>query len=132
MRGEKETLEQRIQRVVREEVAIAAYDPAWPEAFFAIDVLVCPQCGGTRKLIALLTDGVVVCLSRGRAKRSLGGSPSNAAAGSLGSAALAHRGPGLTSSRTSGSPPSLHRSRRHERRPNPRSPSMRRCRSVKG
>ena len=27
---------------------------------FAIDVLVCPHCGGTRKLIALLTDGVVV------------------------------------------------------------------------
>lgn len=28
-----ETLEQRIQRVVREEVAIATYDPAWPESF---------------------------------------------------------------------------------------------------
>jgi hypothetical protein len=27
---------------------------------FAIDVLVCPHCGGTRKLIALLTDGLVV------------------------------------------------------------------------
>jgi GrpB-like predicted nucleotidyltransferase (UPF0157 family) len=33
MRSEKETLEQRIQRVVRDEVAIATYDPAWPEAF---------------------------------------------------------------------------------------------------
>src|SRR5215470_6918338 len=33
MRTEPETLEQRIQRVVREEVAIAAYDPAWPEVF---------------------------------------------------------------------------------------------------
>ena len=28
-----ETLEQRIQRVVREEVAIVAYDPTWPESF---------------------------------------------------------------------------------------------------
>jgi GrpB-like predicted nucleotidyltransferase (UPF0157 family) len=28
-----ETLEQRVQRVVREEVAIAPYDPAWPESF---------------------------------------------------------------------------------------------------
>lgn len=28
-----ETPEQRIQRVVREEVTIAAYDPAWPERF---------------------------------------------------------------------------------------------------
>jgi hypothetical protein len=27
---------------------------------FAIDVLVCPQCGGARKLIALITDGRVV------------------------------------------------------------------------
>jgi hypothetical protein len=27
---------------------------------FAIDVLVCPHCGGPRKLIALLTDGLVV------------------------------------------------------------------------
>ncbi len=27
---------------------------------FAIDVLVCPHCAGTRKLIALLTDGLVV------------------------------------------------------------------------
>jgi 5-methylcytosine-specific restriction endonuclease McrA len=26
----------------------------------AIDVLVCPYCGGTRKLIALLTDGLVL------------------------------------------------------------------------
>jgi GrpB-like predicted nucleotidyltransferase (UPF0157 family) len=33
MHSEKETLEQRIQRVVREEVAIVSYDPAWPEAF---------------------------------------------------------------------------------------------------
>jgi GrpB-like predicted nucleotidyltransferase (UPF0157 family) len=33
MRGKSETLEQRIQRVVREEVAIATYDPTWPEAF---------------------------------------------------------------------------------------------------
>src|SRR5262249_53552404 len=33
MRSEKETLEERIQRVVREEVAIAPYDAAWPEAF---------------------------------------------------------------------------------------------------
>lgn len=33
MRNEKETLEQRIERVVREEVAIATYDPAWPEGF---------------------------------------------------------------------------------------------------
>ncbi len=28
-----ETIEQRIQRVVREEVAIAPYDPAWPRSF---------------------------------------------------------------------------------------------------
>jgi hypothetical protein len=27
---------------------------------FAIDVLVCPHCGGPRKLIALLTEGLVV------------------------------------------------------------------------
>ena len=27
---------------------------------FEIDVLVCPHCGGMRKLIALLTDGFVV------------------------------------------------------------------------
>lgn len=33
MRSKTETLEQRIQRVVREEVAIATYDPTWPEAF---------------------------------------------------------------------------------------------------
>ena len=33
MRSEMETPEQRIQRVVREEVAITTYDPAWPESF---------------------------------------------------------------------------------------------------
>lgn len=33
MRDESETLEQRIQRVVSEEVAIVPYDPAWPAAF---------------------------------------------------------------------------------------------------
>lgn len=33
MRSKSETLERRIQRAVREEVAIAPYDPAWPEAF---------------------------------------------------------------------------------------------------
>ena len=27
---------------------------------FAIDALTCPRCGGPRKLIALLTDGLVV------------------------------------------------------------------------
>ena len=27
---------------------------------FAVDVLTCPHCGGRRKLIALLTDGLVV------------------------------------------------------------------------
>ncbi|HUF75593.1 MAG TPA: hypothetical protein VMM35_04910, partial [Longimicrobiales bacterium] len=27
---------------------------------FAIDALTCPYCGGPRKLIALLTDGLVV------------------------------------------------------------------------
>lgn len=27
---------------------------------FATDVLVCPHCDGTRKLIALITDGLVV------------------------------------------------------------------------
>ena len=27
---------------------------------FALDVLVCPHCSGPRKLIALLTDGLVV------------------------------------------------------------------------
>ena len=27
---------------------------------FEIDVLVCPHCGGTRRLIALLTDGPIV------------------------------------------------------------------------
>lgn len=32
-KSETETPEQRIQRVVREEVAIAPYDPAWPELF---------------------------------------------------------------------------------------------------
>lgn len=35
MRVDEETLEQRIQRVVREEVEIVPYDPAWPEAFRA-------------------------------------------------------------------------------------------------
>jgi len=35
MSGKRETLEQRIARVVREEVAIAPYDAAWPEAFRA-------------------------------------------------------------------------------------------------
>jgi hypothetical protein len=29
---DRETLEQRIRRVLREEVAIAPYDPAWPES----------------------------------------------------------------------------------------------------
>jgi hypothetical protein len=38
------------------------------ERVFAIDALTCPWCGGPRKLIALLTDGLVVRLSRGRAK----------------------------------------------------------------
>ncbi len=33
MRSTTETPEQRIQRVVREEVAIATYDPTWPAAF---------------------------------------------------------------------------------------------------
>lgn len=33
MQIDVETLEQRIQRVVREEVAIAPYDPAWPRSF---------------------------------------------------------------------------------------------------
>jgi GrpB-like predicted nucleotidyltransferase (UPF0157 family) len=33
MQIDMETREQRIQRVVREEVAIAPYDPAWPESF---------------------------------------------------------------------------------------------------
>lgn len=33
MQIDMETLEQRIQRVVREEVTIAPYDPAWPELF---------------------------------------------------------------------------------------------------
>jgi GrpB-like predicted nucleotidyltransferase (UPF0157 family) len=33
MRGKTETLEQRIRRVVQDEVAIATYDPTWPEAF---------------------------------------------------------------------------------------------------
>jgi GrpB-like predicted nucleotidyltransferase (UPF0157 family) len=32
-RDTAETLDQRIQRVVREEVAIAPYDPVWPESF---------------------------------------------------------------------------------------------------
>ncbi|MBK7641769.1 MAG: hypothetical protein IPJ19_01755 [Planctomycetes bacterium] len=27
---------------------------------FEIDVLICPHCGGPRKLIAFLTDGLVV------------------------------------------------------------------------
>ena len=27
---------------------------------FAIDALICPRCGGPRKLIALLTDGLIV------------------------------------------------------------------------
>ena len=27
---------------------------------FAIDVLVCPRCSGTRKRIALITEGLVV------------------------------------------------------------------------
>ena len=30
------------------------------ERVFAIDALTCPWCGGPRKLIALLTDGLVV------------------------------------------------------------------------
>lgn len=36
---------------------------SWAELMkrvFAIDVLVCPHCGGSRELIALLTDGTVV------------------------------------------------------------------------
>jgi GrpB-like predicted nucleotidyltransferase (UPF0157 family) len=33
MRYDMETLEQRIQRVVREEIAIVPFDPRWPEAF---------------------------------------------------------------------------------------------------
>ena len=33
MRSDGETLEQRIQRLVREEVAIMPYDPAWPRLF---------------------------------------------------------------------------------------------------
>jgi GrpB-like predicted nucleotidyltransferase (UPF0157 family) len=33
MRRETETLEQRIQRVIREAVAITPYDPRWPELF---------------------------------------------------------------------------------------------------
>lgn len=33
MRDDRETPEQRIQRVVREEVEIVPYDPAWPELF---------------------------------------------------------------------------------------------------
>ena len=33
MPTKRETLEQKIQRVLRDEVAIAPYDPAWPESF---------------------------------------------------------------------------------------------------
>lgn len=33
MRNEMETQDQRIQRVVREQVAITPYDSAWPESF---------------------------------------------------------------------------------------------------
>jgi len=33
MRSDAETLEQRVQRAVREQVAIVPYDPAWPLAF---------------------------------------------------------------------------------------------------
>ena len=33
MPTDMETPEERIQRVVREEIAIAPYDPAWPESF---------------------------------------------------------------------------------------------------
>jgi len=33
MRSDGETLEQRIQRLVREEVAIVPYNPAWPALF---------------------------------------------------------------------------------------------------
>jgi GrpB-like predicted nucleotidyltransferase (UPF0157 family) len=33
MEGAMETLEQRIRRVVREEVSIAPYDPRWPDSF---------------------------------------------------------------------------------------------------
>jgi len=37
------------------------------ERVFAIDALTCPWCGGPRKPIALLTDGLIIRLSRGRA-----------------------------------------------------------------
>jgi len=86
---------------------------SWAELMrrvFEIDVLVCPHCGGARKLIA--------------------GSPSQQPAGLLRCAGCA-RAPGLTSptgwscagsSRTSACPRSLHRSRRPGRRPNPSSP----------
>jgi GrpB-like predicted nucleotidyltransferase (UPF0157 family) len=33
MRSDGESLEQRIQRVLREDVALAPYDPRWPESF---------------------------------------------------------------------------------------------------
>jgi hypothetical protein len=33
MHRDLETLEQRVQRAVKEDVAIAAYDPLWPELF---------------------------------------------------------------------------------------------------
>ena len=33
MKREMETLEQRIERALRDEIAISAYDPGWPESF---------------------------------------------------------------------------------------------------
>ena len=34
MRSDREMLEQQIQRLVREEVAIVPYNPAWPKSFY--------------------------------------------------------------------------------------------------
>jgi GrpB-like predicted nucleotidyltransferase (UPF0157 family) len=33
MRGDKETPEEQVARLVREEIAIVPYDPGWPESF---------------------------------------------------------------------------------------------------
>ena len=52
MSAETETLEQRIRRVVQEEVAIVPYDPTWPASFRAekAHLLACPPTDLIRRI----------------------------------------------------------------------------------